>query len=61
MVLTFTKYKEINSFGIQNRLYFSIPLFFFDILQFTYFFSECEIVHAPLDWDLVTLLAADHS
>jgi len=40
MVLTFTKYKEINSFGIQNILYFSIPLFF---LHFTIYIFLLQV------------------
>jgi len=38
MVLTFTKYKEINSFGIQNILYFSIPLFFLHFTIYIFLF-----------------------
>jgi len=31
------------------------------IVKKNYFFFECSIFYAPLDGDIVTLLAADHS
>jgi len=52
MVLTFTKYKEINSFGIQNRLYFSIPLFFFTFynLHISFLSVKFSMLHLTETW-----------